>query len=250
MLTGTPNQCRCSRLENMTDLTSAISALDRFARAADLSRRLGSLERTFTGVSSPRVADVLGDEGIVGDLLEAALVVKRAAGQINVTIHALGILLALPHILEEDEGVTSLSLGAGNTGRAFDLETNKRVAEFKFITWRGGAEAIRQNSIFIDIFNLLQDMSGRRKYLYVLGKDVPLRFLQGGRSIESVLSKNSAIAHRFGERYGEKYKRVNEWYFNEARGLVQIEDLSGVLSAFAQDVLTVIDDTPDSSSAL
>jgi hypothetical protein len=32
-------------------------------------------------------------------------------------------------------------IGAGYTGREFDLETNYRVAEFKFIHWRGGPEA-------------------------------------------------------------------------------------------------------------
>jgi hypothetical protein len=39
-------------------------------------------------------------------------------------------------------------------GRSFDLETDRQVAEFKFIAWRGGAEAIRQNGLFIDIFRL------------------------------------------------------------------------------------------------
>ena len=38
---------------------------------------------------------------------------KRLAGQINVTIHALGILLCLPHILEPSERVEPVSLGAG-----------------------------------------------------------------------------------------------------------------------------------------
>jgi hypothetical protein len=76
---------------------------------------------------------------------------------VNVAIHALGILLALPEILEVlevGEVVEELSLGAGNTGRAFDLVTNVRVAEFKFIKWRGGAEAIRQNGLFVDVFHL------------------------------------------------------------------------------------------------
>jgi hypothetical protein len=36
-------------------------------------------------------------------------------------IHAVGILTALPHILEHDERIETLSLGAGNTGRQFDL---------------------------------------------------------------------------------------------------------------------------------
>lgn len=53
-------------------------------------------------------------------------------------MHAAGIMVALPWILESGEIVESLSLGAGNTGRDHDLETNRRIAEFKFIDWRGG----------------------------------------------------------------------------------------------------------------
>ena len=61
----------------------------------------------------------------------AALLVKRSAGQINVIVHAVGILVALPKILEPGELVQSLSLGAGNTGRAHDLETDRRIDEFR-----------------------------------------------------------------------------------------------------------------------
>jgi hypothetical protein len=75
------------------------------------------------------------------EVLMAAAEMKRLAGQINVVIHSLGILLCLPHILEVGEQVEKVSLGAGNTGREFDLETNYRVAEFKFVHWRGGPEA-------------------------------------------------------------------------------------------------------------
>jgi len=61
-------------------------------------------------------------------VLGAAGLIKQLAGQINVVIHALGILLCLPHILRPGEVIEYVSLGAGNTGRAFDLETNLRVA--------------------------------------------------------------------------------------------------------------------------
>ena len=61
--------------------------------------------------------------------------------------------------------VPSLVLGAGNTGREFDLETNYRIAEFKFIHWRGGPDTIRQNSIFKDFFLLADGESANRKYL-------------------------------------------------------------------------------------
>ena len=73
----------------------------------------------------------------------AALLVKRSAGQINVIVHAVGILVALPKILEPGELVQSLSLGAGNTGRAHDLETDRRIDEFR--AGRDGA-ALSQRS--------------------------------------------------------------------------------------------------------
>jgi hypothetical protein len=71
-------------------------------------------------------------------LFEAARSIKRAAAQIDVVLHALGIIVLLPAILEDDEVVESLSLGAGNSeAQRFDLETSHRVAEFTFIEWKG-----------------------------------------------------------------------------------------------------------------
>lgn len=65
------------------------------------------------------------------------------------------------------EQIESLSLGAGNTGRSHDLEPDRRIAEFEFIEWRGGAESIRQNSLFVDLFNLASSDIDKRKVLYV-----------------------------------------------------------------------------------
>ena len=96
--------------------------------------------------------------GTKAEVLGAAGLIKRLAGQIHVVIHALGILLCLPRILQPGEVVEYVSLGAGNTGRAFDLETNQRIAEFKFIRWQGGAEVIRQGSKrtpFFQTFNTI-----------------------------------------------------------------------------------------------
>ena len=100
--------------------------------------------------------------------------IKRLAGEIHVVIHALGILLCLPHILKTGEIVESVSLGAGNTGKAFDLETNRRIAEFKFIRWQGGAEMIRQNALFKDFYLMAEHSTHKEKYLYVLGTEIPL----------------------------------------------------------------------------
>jgi len=155
------------------------------------------------------------------------------AGQINVTIHALGILLCLPHILEQGETVEYVSLGAGNTGREFDLETNLRVAEFKFIRWRGGAESIRQNSIFKDYVLLAENLTPKRKYLYLVGTEHALKFLHGGRALSSVLSRNDKLQKMFSERFGSQFSKVRD-YYGAHRDAVQIEDVSAWLSELAE----------------
>src|SRR4051812_17897933 len=133
------------------DLLVAAQTLNRFAGDV-LSERIAALERTFVGSATADVQSRLTASYVSHDLLAAAQVLKRTAGQIHVIIHAVGILLCLPHLLSPDERVESLSLGAGNTGRAFDLETSERVAEFKFINWQGGSETIRQNALFKDFY--------------------------------------------------------------------------------------------------
>ena len=121
-----------------------------------LTHTLSGLEAALSGATGNACGQVLAAGGVTHDTLIAAGVVKTLTGQINVAIHALGLLLCLPRILERDETIEYVSLGAGNTGRQYDLETNKRIAEFKFIRWRGGAESIRQNSLF-------KDFTGSRK---------------------------------------------------------------------------------------
>ena len=219
------------------DIAASLALLDGFSKSADLTARLQQLEASLVGVPGHSIPELLKKEKVEAPLLDAAMVVKRAAGQINVVIHALGILLALPHLLEGDEEVLSTSLGAGNTGRAFDLETDRRVAEFKFIAWRGGAEAVRQNSVFIDLLHLLQDQSGRRRFLYVLNKDIPLKFLHGNRAIGSILSRSSAADSLFRSLYGTRYERVSQWYANEVRHEVEIVDLNEVLPNLASAAL-------------
>jgi len=152
--------------ERRMDLPAAISILEKFTQG-DLTRTLSRLEGRASGLHVGACADFLSRGGIDPDVLRAASEIKRVAGQINVTIHALGIFMCLPHILEQGETVQYVSLGAGNTGRKFDLETNRRIAEFKFISWRGGAESIRQNGIFKDYFELLNEPTEKRKYLYL-----------------------------------------------------------------------------------
>ena len=213
----------------MDDLKQAVSILNGFSTPESLTVRIAELERSVRGADGEQLGRLLETQNVTPQLFAAAALVKRMAGQINVLIHATGILLALPHLLAPEEEVMSVSLGAGNTGRKFDLETNLQVAEFKFIDWRGGAEAIRQNSVFVDIFNLLGDGSGRRRVMYLRNKAVPIKFLHGGRAISSVLSKSSGTAKEFSDRHGDKYQRVSQWYAAEAKGNVEIVDLKDVL---------------------
>ena len=159
------------------------------------------------------------------DALAAAADLKRLAGQVDVTIHALGILLCLPCILQAGETVEYLSLGAGNTGRQFDMETNLRIAEFKFIRWRGGAETIRQNTTFKDFYQLEAHTTPKLKHLYLLGTEHARKFLEGGRALESVLSRDSTLRRKLFERFGDRFRTVSDYYAVH-RHKVEIVDIS------------------------
>jgi hypothetical protein len=208
------------------DLAERITAFQRFC-GPDLTRTLAGAEAALRGATTEELQSLLGGTDATNDAITGAGELKRIAGQIHVAIHALGILLCLPDLLEPGETVEYVSLGAGNTGRAFDLETDRRVAEFKFIRWRGGSESIRQNSLFKDFFLLAEHPTHKRKYLYVLGTKFPLRFLNGRRALSSVL-KDAPLAAVFRERYGERYERVRD-YFLPRQEIVTIQDISGLL---------------------
>jgi len=193
------------------DLLAAAKALAIFT-GDDLTSRIASLESDFSGASVDSVHKVLGGSRVSHDLLAAAYVMKRVAGQINVVIHSIGILLCLPHVLEPGERVVSLSLGAGNTGRAFDLETDRRIGEFKFIHWQGGAETIRQNALFKDLYQMIEHQTNKQKVMYVIGTQHPLKFLNGGRALRSVMSRNNKLWNGFVAKYGNRLSTVADYY--------------------------------------
>jgi hypothetical protein len=166
-----------------------------------LRDHLAELERALVGKDRDSAVSLVAEDGITDDVLLAALAIKAMAGQINVVVHALGILVSLPYLLEDGEIIEGVSLGAGNTGRSHDLETDRRIAEFKFITWRGGADTIRQNTLFVALFNLTSSDTIKRRELYVLDRRKPLRFLNGNRAIQSVLTKHSTVWERFNQRH-------------------------------------------------
>lgn len=226
---------RTGRPELNADPARIVELVHRFS-GPDLTQTLSRIECAVRGVTAADCAGLLESAGAGREALAAAAELKRLAGQVNVTIHALGILLCLPHILEPGEHVEYLSLGAGNTGRDFDLETNLRVAEFKFIRWRGGAESIRQNSVFKDYLLLAEHHSAKRKYLYLLGTDHALRFLRGGRALSSVLSRNDKLQKMFANRFGTAFRTVGD-YFAAHGAAVRIEDVSPWLSELAENMV-------------
>lgn len=112
----------------MLDLTLAAKTLEDFCADSSLTGRIGQLQQVIEGTSASQIGGVLSAERIDESVLDSALTFKQIAGQINVVIHAVGILVSLPHVLEPGETIRYVSLGAGNTGKPFDLETDRRVA--------------------------------------------------------------------------------------------------------------------------
>ena len=192
-------------------IDKAIEAIEIF-QGTSLTENLSSIESNIVGLGINEVLDFCGSRKIDHTFLASALSIKKVAGQINVIIHAAGILHSLRSILEQGELVESVSLGAGNTGRKFDLETNFRVAEYKFIDWQGGPESIRQNGIFKDFFELAEHETTKRKFLYVVGTEFPLRFFRGGRALTSILSRQPLLLERIYTKYGKGITKVCEYY--------------------------------------
>lgn len=205
----------------------AIEAIQAF-QGISLTASLSAIEAGIIGLGAHDLQSFCSSRRIDKSFMASAASIKKVAGQINVIIHAAGILCALPNLLEPGEIVESVSLGAGNTGRRFDLETNCRVAEFKFIDWQGGPESIRQNGIFKDFFELAEFETLRSKHLYVVGTEHPHKFLEGGRALSSVLSRRPEIRRRITEKYGERISKVRD-YYTMKKAEVEIRDISSFI---------------------
>jgi hypothetical protein len=213
------------------DLVKAADAIGQLGKGGELTETIRAIETSLTGKQRRAAERTIASHEVDEAVLLGALKIKDLAGQIHVVIHAIGMLVALPHILERNERIESISLGAGNAGRKHDLVTDRRIAEFKFIQWRGGAESIRQNGLFIDLFNLASAKTNRRRCMYVVDREHPDRFLAGRRALSSVLSRNTAAAARFKALHGEKFRTVAD-YAEFIKGRIEIVDLRDVVPAF------------------
>jgi hypothetical protein len=224
----------------MSGLLSAFELVRAF-KGTSLATRIAILERSAEKRSRKELSMVLADDGITTSLMRSAIEVKRAASQIDEVVHSVGTLLALPDILEEDEAVESLSLGAGNTGRSFDLETNKRIAEFTYIDWKGGPESIRKQKLFKDFYCLAESETSKRRFVYVLGDDHAQRVFTIRSSCKSMLRKFADLQAALVAKYGAELT-VRE-YFEIKKHLVTIVNLKlvspSVASAFESTSATV-----------
>ena len=136
---------------------------------------------------------------------------KRDASPIDVVLHAIGILVLLPSILEDCEKVESLSLGAGSSEtKRFDLETNLRVAEFTFIDWRGN-DNTRLQKIFKDFYRLAEFQTSKVKEIWLTEDEYALKYLRSGSSVRNATHKHRDVWESFQSKYPD-IKRVGDYY--------------------------------------
>jgi hypothetical protein len=209
-------------------LTESFKVLAEFFGDRPFTSQVADLESKLLNAAAGEARDAAESSGFSTDLLSAALAVRERLGRFNDVIHATAIASALPLILEAEETVVNRpSLAAGNDAtRHFDLETTKRVAEFKIAIWKG-SDGARQRSLFADLVNLTLDTSGRARELYVVG-DRPGRFLRTSkRRAGEVLGKNSSYRTRDAfASLGEDLMTVAEF---TATADVRIIDLTSLM---------------------
>ena len=193
--------------ETMSELAACVEQIARFT-GKNLATKIGELEFKFAGLQRAAIGERLKTDSLNLDLVVAAQRVKRAAAQIDVVLHAIGILVSLPLILDEGEKVESLSLGAGSSeSKRFDLETDRRIAEFTFIEWQGNDSA-RLHKIFKDFFRISEFKTEKRKELWLTEDSQVLKYLQSGQSVRSAIPKSWEV---FRSKY-PNVATVSEYY--------------------------------------
>ena len=199
------------------------------SKRKNLKMQIAEMEKGIKTKGRSYVLDYMQQHRIP-EMLYEKLYIKRLSAQVDVAIHAYGILVALSKILEDGEVIEYCSLGAGNTGKTFDVSTSKRIAEFKFAKWDGGSNTIRQNGIFKDFLELAIYTVGdsKQKYIYCLSAAEIIRFLSSSeRNLGSVLSRNT-----MNKKYPdiqERYKTVKAFY-NDFKNEVNIVELSDLIA--------------------
>jgi transcriptional regulator with XRE-family HTH domain len=203
------------------DDVAAVSRVVAFrGESKDLAGRIGSIAAVLVGQTAADAVSIYEAYGVDSGLLTAALRVKHMSAQINTILHAIGILIALPHLLEDDERIERVSLG---TAAGIDLETNRRIAAFKFIQWKGN-DSNRLSSLLADVFHLAVADTTKRRVLYLTGIQTPLKLLASGRRVQSVLKDKDSVLKEFNAVYPGKYEYTGE-YWAAVSGQIEVVDL-------------------------
>jgi hypothetical protein len=216
-----------------SDLGSAVKSfidLHEFFGQENLSSRVVRLEARLEGADTETVGERVASEGMTDDLIRGALLVRQHAGRINDLIHAAMIVRALPKILEPGERIVRRpSLASGNDpSRKFDLETDRRVAEFKAAEWKG-RDAMRKRTLVADLVGLVLESGELRAELYVLGK-LPIDFLRNSNStMDWTLGRSSPhLRSAYEQRFGSLAMTVSQFTRGPASE-VAIVDLAELL---------------------
>ncbi|MHA4850955.1 MULTISPECIES: hypothetical protein [unclassified Rhodococcus (in: high G+C Gram-positive bacteria)] len=186
------------------ELSASFATLLSFLTDHKLTNHLASAEEALAGAAITGCNDVVTEFRFSEDLLDAALAIRQHVGRLSDVIHATVIARCLPLILEPGETVTVRpSLGAGNDpSRPFDVETDRRVAEFKVAQWKG-ADTMRKRGVFADLVHLAFDESDRRAQMFIVGP-LPRKFLTSSKATaEWALARSSPhTRRRFEEKFG------------------------------------------------
>ncbi|MBB1031239.1 PE-PGRS family protein [Dietzia sp. SLG310A2-38A2] len=218
-----------------TDLASAFAVLSDFLGTTGLTAHLAQVESKLVEATATEAGAVASQSGLTDELLVAALSVRAKVGRLNDVIHASAIAVTLPHILEPGEQVTNRpSLGAGNDEtRPFDLETDRRIAEFKIAQWKG-ADTMRKRGVFKDLVYLALDDSGRRAQLYVVG-ELPGRFLttSAAKGLWALGRSSPHIRARFTERFDPHSTMTVAEFTAGPAAHIEVIDLRALVPALA-----------------
>ncbi len=194
------------------ELHEEVATLLAFLARQPLTAAVAGLEQALNGADATRASAAAQRFGVDPQVLTAAIRTRRELGRVNDLIHACAISLVLSTLLEPGETVLGApSLAAGNDPRRpFDLETNRRVAEFKLSHWKG-ADAMRKRGVFHDLVHLAADKTHRKKQLFVVGP-APAKFLRTSTSSALWgLDKSTSTRTLFEREFGSLSMPIREF---------------------------------------
>lgn len=227
--------------DEQSDLrTAGFLQLAKFLEGGRLKGVVADLEHELASANGAEASQATEEVGMGGEpgaaLFTAAVQTRQQLGRLNDLIHATGIALMLPVLLEPDERLTNRpSLAAGNDpSRPFDVETDRRVMEFKFGVWQPGSNAARKRGVFHDLLHLAAAPSKRRPELYVVGPQAAKFLLSTTSKVSWALNRQAEKSRQlFEERFGSVDIPIPEFTRGPAAHvkIVDLEQRLPVLSA-------------------